>query len=78
MCLFVHHKSHMTWPGLEAGDWAPELWHSLPLPLPPWVKAVGDPAVSVSFLFFNPSKSKIPKDDLGGGGGGGVKNFNVI
>jgi hypothetical protein len=19
-CHFVHHKSHMTWPGLEAGD----------------------------------------------------------
>jgi hypothetical protein len=33
-CSFVHHKSHMTWPGLElwhllweAGDWPPELRH---------------------------------------------------
>jgi hypothetical protein len=31
---FVHHKSHMTWPGIvprlpgwEAGDQPPELWH---------------------------------------------------
>jgi hypothetical protein len=30
---FVHHKSHMTWPGIkhgmplwEAGDYQPELW----------------------------------------------------
>jgi hypothetical protein len=30
----VHHKSHMSWPGLESGpprwedsDWPPELWH---------------------------------------------------
>jgi hypothetical protein len=35
-CNFVHHKSHMTWPGLEhgqprweAGDQPPELWQGL-------------------------------------------------
>jgi hypothetical protein len=34
--LFVHHKSHVAWPGIEsgpplweAGDYPPELWHSL-------------------------------------------------
>jgi hypothetical protein len=33
-CHFVHHKSHMDWPGREpgpprweAGDWRPEPWH---------------------------------------------------
>jgi hypothetical protein len=26
---FVHHKSHMTLPGLEPGDQPPELWHGL-------------------------------------------------
>jgi hypothetical protein len=33
-CRFVHHKSHMTWPGLElwpllweADDWPPEVRH---------------------------------------------------
>jgi hypothetical protein len=33
-CHFVHHKSHMTLPGIEpgpprweAGDYPPELWH---------------------------------------------------
>jgi hypothetical protein len=25
-CRFVHQKSHMTWPGIEPGDWLPELW----------------------------------------------------
>jgi hypothetical protein len=24
---FLHQKSHTTWPGLEAGDKPPELWH---------------------------------------------------
>jgi hypothetical protein len=26
---FVHHKSYMTWAGLEAGDSPPDLWHGL-------------------------------------------------
>jgi hypothetical protein len=37
-CHTVHHKSHMTWPGLElgpprweAGDLPPELWRGLQL-----------------------------------------------
>jgi hypothetical protein len=36
-CHFVHHKSHMDWPGIEprplqweASDWPPEPWHSWP------------------------------------------------
>jgi hypothetical protein len=35
-CRFIHHKSHMTWPGIEpgtprweCGDWPPELRQSL-------------------------------------------------
>jgi hypothetical protein len=35
-CHFVHHKSHMDWPGCkprpprwEAGNWRPEPWHGL-------------------------------------------------
>jgi hypothetical protein len=26
-CHFIHHKSHMTWPGIEAGHYPPELFH---------------------------------------------------
>jgi hypothetical protein len=37
-CHFVHHKSHMDWPGIEPG---PPRWEAGDLPPDPWHGHVG-------------------------------------
>jgi hypothetical protein len=66
-CHFVHHKSHMDWPGIEpglprweAGDWPPQPWHGQRIYLRITAKTVSGDHGQINFKFMRRNYFIIP------------------